>query len=72
MDIRIGDRVDMKKQHPCGEKSFEVLRVGMDLKLRCCGCGHEIMIPRHKAEKNIRRITRAAGDETEAQSGGEN
>ena len=48
----------MKKKHPCGAAEFDVLRSGMDFKLKCRGCGHEIMIPRAKAEKNIRKITR--------------
>ena len=56
MDIRVGDRLDMKKPHPCGSKSFLVLRVGMDFRLRCEGCGHEFMLPRHKAERSIRAV----------------
>jgi len=56
MDIRVGDILTMKKQHPCGEKRWEVLRIGADFKLRCLGCGHEIMVPRRKVEKSIRRI----------------
>ena len=58
MDVRIGDILEMKKQHPCGEKRFAVLRSGMDFKLKCLGCGHEVMVPRAKAEKNIKRILR--------------
>ncbi len=58
MDIRLGDKLTMKKAHPCGSKQWTVLRVGMDFRLRCCGCGHEVMIPRSKAEKNIRSIER--------------
>lgn len=58
MDIRVGDRLEMKKEHPCGNRTFEVLRIGMDFRLRCTGCGHELMIPRHKAEKNIRKVQR--------------
>ena len=61
MDIRVGDTLEMKKPHPCGKpgnKQFQVLRVGMDFKLRCMACGHEIMLPRLKAEKNIRRVSR--------------
>ena len=58
MDVRVNDILLMKKGHPCGSKEFLVLRSGMDFKLRCCGCGHEIMIPRSKAEKNIRNISR--------------
>ena len=55
MDIRVGDTLELKKQHPCGSRSWLVLRVGMDFKLRCCGCGHELMIPRSKAEKSIKK-----------------
>lgn len=61
MDIQVGDILEMKKAHPCGKpegKRFEVLRVGMDFKLRCVGCGHEIMLPRVRAEKNIRKVMR--------------
>lgn len=57
MDIRVGDVLEMKKNHPCGSRSFSVLRIGMDFRLKCVGCGHEMMIPRLKAEKNIRKIT---------------
>lgn len=56
MDIKVGDTLQMKKAHPCGSKEWKTLRVGMDFKLRCCGCGHEVMLPRSKAEKNIRKI----------------
>ncbi len=56
MSVKVGDRVEMKKPHPCGSKEFEVLRVGMDFKLRCLGCGREVMAPRRKIEKNIKRI----------------
>ncbi len=58
MDIRVGDIIEMKKNHPCGNRRFEVLRIGMDFRLRCLGCDHEMMLPRLKAEKNIRHIER--------------
>ena len=58
MDVRVGDVLQMKKPHPCGSKDFSVLRIGMDFKIRCLGCGHEVMLPRHKCEKNIRKILR--------------
>lgn len=58
MDIQLHDILTMKKTHPCGSKMWQVLRVGMDFRLKCCGCGHEIMIERKKAEKNIRAIER--------------
>ena len=56
MDVKVGDRVLMKKPHPCGSSEFTVLRVGMDFKIRCEGCGHEVMAPRKKLEKNIKRV----------------
>ena len=62
MELHVHDRVELKKQHPCGAKEWELLRVGMDIRLRCTGCGHEVMLPRYKVEKNIRRILRN-GDE---------
>lgn len=58
MDVRPGDTLVMKKTHPCGVKEFLVLRSGMDFKIRCTTCGHEVMVPRLKCEKNIRRILR--------------
>ena len=57
-DVRVGDVVELKKQHPCGSSDWTVLRVGMDFKLRCNGCGHELMVPRSKAEKAIKKIKR--------------
>ncbi len=56
MNINVGDRVEMKKQHPCGGKEFTILRVGMDFKIKCNKCGHEVMVPRNKIEKNIKKI----------------
>lgn len=58
MDIRLGDVLTMKKEHPCGSKDWLVLRTGADFRLKCVGCGHEIMTPRFKAEKNIRSVKR--------------
>lgn len=58
MDIRTGDILEMKKQHPCGSKSFEVMRIGMDIKIKCTGCSREVMLPRTKVEKNIKNIIR--------------
>lgn len=58
MDVRVGDILELKKEHPCGSKSWLVLRVGMDFKLRCRGCGHELMIPRSKAEKSVKKLIR--------------
>ena len=58
MDVRIGDTLVMKKNHPCGGASFTGVRAGMEFELRCEKCGHELEIPRSKAEKNIKQIIR--------------
>ena len=58
MDIQVGDRLTMKKQHPCGSNTWTVLRVGADFRLKCTGCGHEIMNPRSKVEKYVRAVYR--------------
>ena len=60
MDIRVGDVLTMKKAHPCGSREWTVLRSGMDFRLRCLGCGHEILIPRARAEKGIRSVAHAS------------
>jgi hypothetical protein len=63
MDVRVGDVLTMKKQHPCGSNRWRVLRIGADFKMRCLGCDHEIMTARSKIEKNIRKIERENEDE---------
>ncbi len=58
MDIQVGDRLEMKKPHPCGGNTFLVLRVGMDFRLKCTGCGHEFMAPRLKIERHVKQVQR--------------
>lgn len=55
MEYNVGDIVKTKKQHPCGSKEWEITRIGVDFKLKCLGCGHQIMLPREKALKMIKR-----------------
>ena len=56
MELQLHDLVKMKKPHPCGCAIFEVTRLGVDYKLKCTGCGHQIMIARKLVEKNTREI----------------
>ena len=58
MDIQVGDILTMKKLHPCGSSRWLVTRTGADFKLRCCGCGHEVMGARSKFERNIKKVER--------------
>ncbi len=62
MDVKVGDILEMKKPHPCGSRQFEVLRVGMDFKIKCKGCGHEVMAARAKIERNIKKVIREQDD----------
>ena len=59
MLLNVGDVIELRKTHPCGEKNFRILRVGSDIRIRCIGCLHELTLPRVKLEKMIRKITPA-------------
>ena len=54
--FNVGDTLELKKNHPCGEKRFTVLRVGSDIRILCQGCGRDMTIPREKLEKSIKKI----------------
>lgn len=54
MDFAVGDVIKLKKPHPCGANQWEILRVGMDFRLKCCGCNHQVMVSRKLVEKNFR------------------
>lgn len=61
MDIvkyNIGDVLKLKKAHPCGSDEWEVTRIGADFKIKCLGCGHIVMIPRHELQKNVKKIVK--------------
>lgn len=54
----LGDIVEMKKDHPCGSKEWEITRLGADIKIKCCGCGRIVMLPRSKFEKDVKKVIR--------------
>jgi hypothetical protein len=56
MELHLNDRVELKKPHPCGSRTWIIERVGMDIRLKCEGCGREQLIPRSRAEKAIKRV----------------
>ena len=56
MDLTLNQNAELKKQQPCGSKIWTITRVGMDIKIRCDGCGHELMLPRSKFEKAVKRL----------------
>jgi hypothetical protein len=56
MNFSIGDKVQMKKPHPCGGNEWEILRTGIDFRIKCCKCGHLVMLSRQKFEKGVKKI----------------
>ena len=58
LDIRIGDLVILKKDHPCGNSQWEIMRIGMDIRIRCFGCGRRVLMVRRELERQIKSITK--------------
>lgn len=55
----VGDIVKMRKAHPCGSDQWEVMRTGMDFRIKCLGCGRQVMLPRPKFEKGVKKVIKA-------------
>lgn len=66
VDVAIGDRVELRKPHPCGGKTWTVVRVGADIGLTCDTCGRRILIDRIKFNKRVKRVLSAAPDEQDS------
>ena len=62
MKLEIGQIVELKKPHPCGSKQWKIMRTGMDFRIACIGCGHQVMIARPKLEKNIKKVIHSEED----------
>ncbi|HHW98406.1 MAG TPA: DUF951 domain-containing protein [Firmicutes bacterium] len=60
MQLFVGDVVMLKKPHPCGGYNWEILRTGMDFRIKCLTCGHSVMLPRTRLEKGIKKIVKQA------------
>lgn len=58
--FHVGDVVRMKKAHPCGSSEWEITRTGMDFGMKCCGCGHFVMLPRVKFMKACKAVVKRA------------
>ena len=58
--FNLGDIVEMKKEHPCGSNEWEVIRLGADVKIKCCKCSRLVMLPRNKFVKDVKKILRIA------------
>nr|WP_258567756.1 DUF951 domain-containing protein [Paenactinomyces guangxiensis] len=62
----MGDIVEMKKPHPCGTNAWKVIRMGMDIRMKCTGCGHSVLLPRARFEQRLKRVLSSAGDSAES------
>ncbi|EUJ23309.1 hypothetical protein PGRAN_09051 [Listeria grandensis FSL F6-0971] len=58
--FNLNDIVEMKKQHPCGTNRWRIIRLGMDIRIKCEGCGHSVMIPRREFTKKLKRVLERA------------
>jgi hypothetical protein len=56
MDMNVGDRVQMRKPHPCGSSEWTVYRIGADVGIRCAGCGRRVMLPRAEFVRQLKRV----------------
>lgn len=57
----VGDVVRLRKSHPCGSYEWEITRTGMDIRIKCLGCGHQVLLPRAQFEKSVKKVLRSAG-----------
>ncbi|GAJ26397.1 hypothetical protein JCM15457_1325 [Liquorilactobacillus sucicola DSM 21376 = JCM 15457] len=62
-EYALHDIVEMKKQHPCGVNRWEIIRVGMDIKIKCTGCNHLIMMPRREFNRKFKKVLEQAKKE---------
>lgn len=65
LQYEVGDVVRLKKSHPCGSSEWEILRVGADFRLKCMGCGHQIMVARKLVEKNTKELKKKLANQNE-------
>ena len=56
LDVRIGDRLELRKPHPCGRRDWEVVRVGADIGIVCGGCGRRVLLERRDLERQLTRF----------------
>ncbi len=56
MDYKLGTKVIMKKQHPCGANLWEIIRLGADIKIKCLNCNRSLFMPRIEFNKKIKKI----------------
>ncbi|MGY4688227.1 DUF951 domain-containing protein [Salibacterium sp. K-3] len=60
MPFALHDVVEMKKAHPCGENQWKIIRMGADIRIKCLGCGHSVMLPRREFRKKLKKVIERA------------
>ncbi|EDL64169.1 DUF951 domain-containing protein [Bacillus sp. SG-1] len=60
--FQMNDVVEMKKPHPCGANRWKIIRMGMDIRIKCQGCDHSIMLPRREFSKKMKKVLESAGE----------
>lgn len=55
-EFSLGDIVEMKKPHPCGTNAWKVIRMGMDIRMKCTGCDHSVLLPRSRFERKMKKV----------------
>jgi len=66
-ELRIGDRVQMRKKHPCGSDEWIIDRLGADIGLRCTGCDRRVLLARGVFNKRLKRVISHINPSLEAQ-----
>jgi hypothetical protein len=69
MEVRLGDVVRLRKVHPCGGYEWEVVRLGMDIGIRCRTCGRRVLLERRVFEKRVKQfIARGEAEGSESRA----
>ena len=63
LKLSVGDVLELKKPHPCGNKLFKIIRVGSDVRTVCIECGRDLTMDRIKFEKSVKKIVTTATNE---------
>jgi hypothetical protein len=65
--FQLGDIVQMKKPHPCGSNEWEIIRMGMDIRIKCVNCKHSVLIPRLEFEKKMKKVLRTTASPSDGE-----
>lgn len=63
LKLDVGDVVELKKEHPCKSRRWLITRTGIDIRIKCLGCSHQVLMPRVRLEKSIKKIIKGGGDD---------